>query len=426
MPGTYVVDMRDYIREDPAKELTPPVMRVRDFVGNIVRAATATPRREFITGLPCRRRPGNRQCLGTIAVRKVNLPEPFVFWKCAACRDNGRIAGFLGCLYDLGAFTKRRRNGEEQRHDIALAAGEYRSWISGDMISYDRESMRIIYSATASKRGIVVSVPDTERKNLCDSTAADANRESNRKRQGNVYAIFEKLDDILEKPSARPSVRSRGRRSDRSPRPSRPVRDPRSSYAHGFFSAIVAGPMVMPAKWLQRFLTEHESVDELNKSARSVMDAYNKVAEQLLERREQFGSETLAVARRDADGSALIGWQRGFLDAINLNPDEWAALLSTFKRNDILKPLAMISEFSQDPNKRNWLTDQELRENIGRALGVMTARLWEAYRAEPMVELEFEQMEPRGAEPTAARNAPCPCGSGKKFKRCCGSTLRVV
>jgi len=28
---------------------------------------------------------------------------------------------------------------------------------------------------------------------------------------------------------------------------------------------------------------------------------------------------------------------------------------------------------------------------------------------------------PLQAAPAVARNAPCPCGSGKKFKRCCGA-----
>ncbi|MEK7762276.1 MAG: SEC-C metal-binding domain-containing protein, partial [Nitrospirota bacterium] len=26
------------------------------------------------------------------------------------------------------------------------------------------------------------------------------------------------------------------------------------------------------------------------------------------------------------------------------------------------------------------------------------------------------------ARPTIGRNDPCPCGSGKKFKKCCGAT----
>ena len=206
-----------------------------------------------------------------------------------------------------------------------------------------------------------------------------------------------------------------------------PSRAADSAYAHGFFSALVAGPIIRPTKWLQRFLTaEHDSIGELNASARAVMTAYNKVADHLLGQREQFGSETLAIAREDAEGTALVDWHRGFLDAMDLSPDEWTKLLSLFEGKDILSPLALISQCSEDLSKRAWLADPSLRENIGKSLGVMTARLWEAYRGEPMVELEFQETAPRRVEAKVGRNEPCPCGSGKKHKRCCGSTLHAV
>ena len=164
--------------------------------------------------------------------------------------------------------------------------------------------------------------------------------------------------------------------------------------------------MVMPTQWLQRFLaTGHESLEDVNAEAQSVMGAYNDVAEALLNRRERFGDSTLAFARKDTDGSALINWHRGFLDAMDLSPDEWRSLLSSFERKDIVAPLALISQCSQDPSKRGWLADDELRENVGRMLGIMVARLWEAYRGEPMVELEFDDASSRRANPAPGRNA---------------------
>ena len=32
-----------------------------------------------------------------------------------------------------------------------------------------------------------------------------------------------------------------------------------------------------------------------------------------------------------------------------------------------------------------------------------------------------EKVEPIQADQTPSRNAPCPCGSGKKYKKCCGA-----
>jgi len=35
------------------------------------------------------------------------------------------------------------------------------------------------------------------------------------------------------------------------------------------------------------------------------------------------------------------------------------------------------------------------------------------------VELLLNPPKPKQAEPKVGRNDPCPCGSGKKFKKCC-------
>jgi len=35
--------------------------------------------------------------------------------------------------------------------------------------------------------------------------------------------------------------------------------------------------------------------------------------------------------------------------------------------------------------------------------------------------LEAQADEARQARPRVGRNEPCPCGSGQKFKRCCGA-----
>ena len=34
---------------------------------------------------------------------------------------------------------------------------------------------------------------------------------------------------------------------------------------------------------------------------------------------------------------------------------------------------------------------------------------------------DLEPKEPYRAPPKVGRNAPCPCGSGKKYKKCCGN-----
>lgn len=43
-------------------------------------------------------------------------------------------------------------------------------------------------------------------------------------------------------------------------------------------------------------------------------------------------------------------------------------------------------------------------------------------KPEDIVDLEMllNPAKPKAAEKKAGRNEPCPCGSGKKYKKCCG------
>ena len=49
------------------------------------------------------------------------------------------------------------------------------------------------------------------------------------------------------------------------------------------------------------------------------------------------------------------------------------------------------------------------------------ARSIEEIKAEEELLKKTPKAEPIKAEAVPDRNAPCPCGSGKKYKKCCGA-----
>ena len=65
-----------------------------------------------------------------------------------------------------------------------------------------------------------------------------------------------------------------------------------------------------------------------------------------------------------------------------------------------------------------WLEDAG-RLADGRALGMQVAAAAEAYRARLNAK-GGAKAPPLTAASNVGRNDPCPCGSGKKFKKCCG------
>jgi uncharacterized protein len=176
---------------------------------------------------------------------------------------------------------------------------------------------------------------------------------------------------------------------------------PNSPYAHGFFSALIAGPMIMPSEWLTQFVPErHADEDHARGSAGSVLIAYNGVAELLQKRPDDFVARLVALASADQDGESIAQWYRGFLAATKLRPDDWRSLVSDSDTSDLMRPLAVARETTEAAGAKEMLAVLATRERNARSFGEMTVRV--------------------------GRNDPCPCGSGKKYKRCCGSTLAAV
>ena len=51
------------------------------------------------------------------------------------------------------------------------------------------------------------------------------------------------------------------------------------------------------------------------------------------------------------------------------------------------------------------------------------SRSKEDLEAEKELLEKTEKVEPIKADQTPSRNDPCPCGSGKKYKKCCGGKV---
>ena len=78
-------------------------------------------------------------------------------------------------------------------------------------------------------------------------------------------------------------------------------------------------------------------------------------------------------------------------------------------------------EHDEDPEMRPKPITPDKREQ---AIALMAAGLMSAYkyfRKEREGNLGVHAPESRRSNPKVGRNDPCPCGSGEKYKKCCGS-----
>ena len=181
----------------------------------------------------------------------------------------------------------------------------------------------------------------------------------------------------------------------------------------GFLTGIVAGPhMIMPSEWLPAIWGGEEPVFADAAEAETVLGAimarYNEIIHTL---RDEAGPlEPLFLT--DTAGEVIADfWAQGFVEAISLRPAAWDPQFSHRDASPLMMPILILA---QDPDNLDLEIDDarldallvEAPDMIAPCIAAIT-QFWKARRT-------------YGRVPKIGRNAPCPCGSGRKFKFCCG------
>jgi uncharacterized protein len=196
------------------------------------------------------------------------------------------------------------------------------------------------------------------------------------------------------------------------------------------FDGLVAGLLVCPElitpdEWLPIVwgLDEDDpqpaftDLDHANRVLALVMRYYNDVALTLAERPERY-DPLFAIDR----GEVLWEiWIEGFAEAVRLRPDSWSKLLDADETSDaMLGLLALIEVVMKNKELPTGFVD-ELTERAHDLIPewVVTLNDHRLARTAPRPAAQ-PPMPLAASRRKAGRNEPCPCGSGKKYKKCCG------
>jgi uncharacterized protein len=196
----------------------------------------------------------------------------------------------------------------------------------------------------------------------------------------------------------------------------------------GFLTALICGSdNVLPSEYLPKLLGEHIIHGDASAAKPLIQDClsliirhWNAVVDTL-----RSGDVFLPLLLEDENGSSHANdWANGFLRGMELRKEHWAALLDDEEHGGRLVPiLALAHEHSPDPALRPYKEpiSAELREKfiVDAAAGVMG--IFHYFEAQRLQALSATTTLRRIGE-KVGRNDPCPCGSGKKFKHCCGKT----
>lgn len=193
----------------------------------------------------------------------------------------------------------------------------------------------------------------------------------------------------------------------------------------GFFCALVMGPeLIMPSEYLPIVLggggdagPSFASLEEANTVMQLLMRHWNTIATAV-----ECGELYLPVMLKEESGS-LQGrrWATGFMRGVSLRRASWSGLVQDEKENGSLFAIALLSG-DVDPEFARRPLPAEQREDLVKyaVAGVnRIARYFAAIRRAG-AGARAADVTVRRESRKIGRNEPCPCGSGRKYKQCCG------
>jgi len=195
----------------------------------------------------------------------------------------------------------------------------------------------------------------------------------------------------------------------------------------GFLTGIAVGPeLVLPSEWLPLIWggDAPEFTDEAEAKAilGTIMGRYNEILQEVADN----ALEPIFWADRD-DTLIAADWADGFLQAIMLRMDAWGRLFKSKRDGQLLFPILALCGDENGESLLGLPPDDEDRvmEEMTEFIPVCVTAIAAYWREQGPKQISMPltadpPRRPDRASTKVGRNDPCPCGSGKKFKKCCG------
>jgi uncharacterized protein len=189
------------------------------------------------------------------------------------------------------------------------------------------------------------------------------------------------------------------------------------SYVNGLVTALIIGPEQVPEnEWLPTLLGGPEaelSEEEAELARESVRLEYNGVLKSLRSRKLEYEP----FFWEDEDEGRLITryWAEGFLHGVSLREEAW----KPWREGVALYLFAFVNVLLQNEEidakvAGKGLEPEEVFEVAQTSVPELIQALYGIRREAPSDSEIY-----RSLDRNVGRNDPCPCGSGKKYKKCC-------
>ena len=201
----------------------------------------------------------------------------------------------------------------------------------------------------------------------------------------------------------------------------------------GFCTGLIVCPeMISPSEWLPcvwggREISEFDDMDAFQADMDCIMGHYNRVAKILTPPCHTL--ETIYETDPNSDEILWEPWVDGFNQALELRPDAWDVIAASGNK-ELLSDLALLIMLQAFCLGELELSDDEIEDLDNEAPDMIPniiLNLNDWVKSQEYHGFPFALSAPANLSTKpilgkkASRNEPCPCGSGKKYKKCCGN-----
>jgi len=217
--------------------------------------------------------------------------------------------------------------------------------------------------------------------------------------------------------------------------PARPAGTLQYHELQGFFFTIACCPdLVQPSEWLPVVFADSEagyrSLEEANEILGELMRVYNTVVR--LARSAPVQMPDDCVIRGDAlanliDDAPLAQWSRGFLHGHQWLEESWEPYLPSELEDEFGAVLMALTFFATPSLAQAYAAEShgDVRKLAGTMAKLFGNAIGEYAGLGRAIQQVIAERDPMPEDSTTVtkpgRNERCPCGSGKKWKKCCGA-----
>jgi len=203
----------------------------------------------------------------------------------------------------------------------------------------------------------------------------------------------------------------------------------------GFIFAITCSPeMIVPSDWMPLIFNEraanYGSEEEAESIISELMLLYNEINSQVFESRIELPDDVV-IAENSVDNLGedvpLGQWSSGFFMGHEWLLELWEQYTPEELSNELGSSLMILALFSSHKLADAFYHEvaassgQTFEEYITTMLGMFEGamRAYAHLSRSIQAVLSEQNSQPEISKAKVGRNEPCPCGSGKKHKKCC-------